>query len=151
MRRRRYLATLGTAASVAVAGCSGGGPPTETPTPTPSREDLVERYRSELDGRDIDVRGIEDADRTLTLDYYSDAGSRSAFREEVQRVAAAAASAYGQYLNVDVDRFETTAYAYNDDVLGEFHVEADWVERLMSRELSESEYLQRVQNTVTVA
>jgi hypothetical protein len=154
MRRRRYLALLGTAASAAVAGCSDGGPSTETPTPTPvptpTREDLAERYRSELDGRDINVQRIEADGATLLLDYYSNAGSRSGIREEVNRVAAAAASAYGQYLNVEVDRFETTAYAYNDDVLAEFHVEAVWVERLMRGELSESEYLQRVQNTVSM-
>ncbi|QLD86300.1 hypothetical protein HWV23_11385 [Natronomonas halophila] len=155
MRRRRYLALLGTAASAAVAGCSDGGSSTETPTPTPSptptREDLIERYRSELDGRDINVQRIQEDGPTLLLDYYSDAGSRSGFREEVQRVAAAAASAYGQYLNVEVDRFEVTGYAYNDDVLGEFHIEAAWVEQLMRRELSEAEYLQRVQNTVSAA
>lgn len=152
MRRRRYLALLGTATSAAVAGCSGGETSTETPTPTPlptpTREDLVAEYRSQLDERDINVQTIEWADRTLLLEYYSDAGTSSAFREEVQHVAVAVANSYGRYTNIDVDRFETTAYAYNDDVLGEFYVKADWVEQLGNREISEEEYLQRVRETV---
>lgn len=152
MRRRRYLALLGTATSAAVAGCSSGDTPTETPTPTPfptpTREDLVAAYRSELNERDIDVQTIEWADSTLLLEYYSDAGTTSGFREEVQHVAVAVANSYGRYTGIDVDRFETTADAYNDDVLGAFYVEADWVEQLGNREISENEYLQRVQDTV---
>jgi hypothetical protein len=152
MRRRRYLAAFGTAVSAAVAGCSGDGQSTETgtptPVPTPSREDLVSEYRSQLDERNIDVQTIEWDGTTLGLEYYSDAGSTSAFREEVQHVAVAVANSYGRYYGIDVDRFETTAYAYNDDVLGEFYVEAAWVEQLGDREISEDEYLQRVRGTV---
>ncbi|MFT4884083.1 MAG: hypothetical protein ACI8U4_001596 [Natronomonas sp.] len=153
MRRRRYLALLGTAATPAVAGCSGDGQPTETgtptPVPTPSREDLVAEYRSQLDERDINVQTIEWDGAVLRLEYYSDAGSISAFREEVQHVAVAVANSYGRYTRIDVDRFETTAYAYNDDVLGEFYVESEWVDQLGDREISEDEYLQRVRDTVS--
>lgn len=153
MRRRRYLALLGTAASAAVAGCSGDGQSTETgtptPVPTPSREDLVAEYRLQLDERDINVQTIEWDGTTLRLEYYSDAGGTSAFREEVQHVAVAVANSYSRYKRIDVDRFETTAYAYNDDVLGEFYVESEWVDQLGDREISEDEYLQRVRDTVS--
>ena len=49
--RRKFVSGIGAATLASIAGCSGGGPPTETPTPTPSRGDLVERYRSELGRR----------------------------------------------------------------------------------------------------
>jgi hypothetical protein len=152
MRRRRYLAVLGTGLSAAVAGC-GDGSSTETPTPapTPTREGLVAEYRAQLTDRDIDVQTIEWDGGTLRLEYYSDAGSRSGFVEEVQKVAAAVASAYGQYLSLGIDRFEMTADAYNDDVLAAFHVQPGWVERLMKREMTERAFLRRVRDTIEYA
>lgn len=156
MRRRRYLVALGAAGSLALAGCGdppdveGDVPDDSTPTrpPEPTREDLLAEFRSQLADRDIDVQTLEWDGDHLELEYYSDAGTGAEFSEEVQHVSVSVANSYGRYESLDVDRFDATAFAYNDDVLGEYYVEAEWVEELTAREIDEETYLERVRETV---
>lgn len=144
---------------------------TETPTATPEADDAdgvddVPEDIEEVDDGDsltqeewllvmqvtlldggIGVDSLEQPGSTVELSYQTTATTEQAHAQEIGYIAGA--YAYGVDQGWESDRLEATAMVGNQ-LIGTWHIEAEWAQAHTDGEMSDEEYFTRILNTLEV-
>jgi hypothetical protein len=159
MRRRRYLALLGTGVGTGLAGCSGGGgssTPTDAGTDTPIAEptatatataepDYAASFRQAIESAGLEIREFQPDGATVTLEYAAGTRDSAAVDEQITAVADAYAQVVGQGWSND----GLSVRFYDDDTqIGAFQVQQSWAASAASGDTDSEEYHGRVEETL---
>ena len=132
MKRRSFLAGTATAAAVGTAGCVGEA--------ALGRTDHRSELRTEVEGRGIEVRGLEVENRLVRLGYTSETAN-----DDLAEVAMAFVERVADGWNVA--RLRGLAHSEEGSDMTWF-VEAEWAREYINGEIEASEYGQRISETL---
>jgi|GEM_PF-4900030 len=165
MERRRYLATLGTVATVGLAGCGGdqspdngeSSTPTETPPPASgtktsdtSPEDWHAIYRDALEERGINVDFSTVTNQRLVLDYNTNTTTQDALFNEATLVAETYANVLEPNWELDVAELWALDPEIDDpqeEAIMSFLVQTEWARKWKNDNLSDNEFVSKVSDT----
>lgn len=126
--------------------------PTDTPEPTPteeeglSDEESLQAIETVIESYDITVESVEREGDTIQLSYSSTQTTQRGIAEEMGYVSGAYAGAVAE--GESADRMEVEVYTVTGELAGTFHVERKWAVQYNNDEISNTEFSQRILQTL---
>lgn len=158
MRRRQYVAAVGTALATGLAGCGDDEPSDDTdspstPTHTPGSddpEDWKETYRATLEAEGIDVDFADVTESTLIVDYTTDTTEVGDFLRELETAVTAYAEVAADSWTVEAAELwvlDPEIEAEGEETLASFLVRTEWAYDWQADELTTNELMENVLGT----
>jgi hypothetical protein len=137
MNRRTFVSGVAAAAAVGAAGCLGG----EGTSQPRTDDEHLERLRTEIGDRGVDVESVELDDAVVAVEHGADGTPNDAIANVAMAFVERIADEW------DVDRLEGLLHRESGDLA--WHAEAEWARAYADGEISPEEYGSRLSGTTS--